>query len=227
MQSYTLLFFADSDIDRRMKRFVRDHLHFKNDLWCIAHRVIRAVRRDAAAAMKSSPTTSFSTMHIRHGDFQFKVVRYAAQDIVDSVSTDIFTTPGELIYVATDERNMSFFEPLQRHYKLKFLEDYMDECGLRSLPSNLLGMIDTIVASRGVRFVGTWFSTFSGYIMRLRGYYSAAVAANRSFYYYEKKKHAMRSLAPPSDPYYTREWPTAWADIDDNHHNPASLSPEP
>ena len=53
MQSYTLLFFADSDIDRRMKRFVRDHLHFKNDLWCIAHRVIRAVRRDAAAASAS------------------------------------------------------------------------------------------------------------------------------------------------------------------------------
>ena len=51
--------------------------------------------------------------------------------------------------------------------------------------------------------------------MRLRGYYSAAVAANDTFYYYEKKKHVMSSTAPPSDPYYTREWPAAWVDIDD------------
>jgi hypothetical protein len=95
------------------------------------------------------------------------------------------------------------------------LDDYMDECDLRSVPSNLLGIVDTIVASRGRRFVGTWFSTFSGYIVRLRGYYSSIAAANETFYYYEKKKHVMSSPEPPSDPYYTREWPTAWVDIDD------------
>ena len=234
MHSYTLFFFADLSIDRRMKRFVRDHLHYNEQLWCLAQRVIQAVRRDArlnAVTMRQQTTAAssapsflrkpeapmepFATMHIRHGDFQFKVVRHGAEDVLSSVSKDILTAPGELVYVATDERNQSFFEPLRKHYQLKFLDDYMDECGLRSLPSNMLGMIDTIVASRGRKFVGTWFSTFSGYIVRLRGYYSAAVAANDTFYYYEKKKHVMSSTAPPSDPYYTREWPAAWVDIDD------------
>ncbi len=32
------------------------------------------------------------------------------------------------------------------------------------------GMIDQVVCTRGEVFVGTWFSTFSGYITRMRGY---------------------------------------------------------
>ena len=50
-------------------------------------------------------------------------------------------------------------------------------------------MIDTIVASRARVFVGTWFSTFSGYITRLRGYYGEAHGEKaHSYYYYAKKK---------------------------------------
>ena len=36
-----------------------------------------------------------------------------------------------------------------------------------------------------------------------------------SYYYYPKKKFAMQSNEPPSDPFYTREWPVAWRHIDD------------
>ena len=101
---------------------------------------------------------------------------------------------------------------LQEKYELKFLDDYMEEAKLKGLPGNMLGMVDTIVASQGRAFVGTWFSTFSGYITRLRGYHGRA---SESFYYYEKKKFAMQSKEPPSDPFYTREWPAAWEGIDD------------
>jgi hypothetical protein len=31
-------------------------------------------------------------------------------------------------------------------------------------------MIDQVVCTRGDIFVGTWFSTFTGYITRMRGY---------------------------------------------------------
>lgn len=33
-----------------------------------------------------------------------------------------------------------------------------------------IGMIDQVVCTRGEIFVGTWFSTFTGYITRMRGY---------------------------------------------------------
>lgn len=41
----------------------------------------------------------------------------------------------------------------------------METAGLKDLDPNLMGMIDTIIASQGRLFVGTWFSTFTGYIV--------------------------------------------------------------
>ncbi len=43
---------------------------------------------------------------------------------------------------------------------------------------NMLGMLDQIVCTRGDIFVGTWFSTFSAYIIRLRGYLHYPDVAN-------------------------------------------------
>ena len=54
---------------------------------------------------------------------------------------------------------------MKEHYNIRFLSDFSDAAGLNQLDPNLLGMIDTIVASRGRLFVGTWFSTFTGYIV--------------------------------------------------------------
>lgn len=51
-----------------------------------------------------------------------------------------------------------------------FLSDYFEPAGLKALNPNFLGMIDQVVAARGEFFVGTWFSTFSAYITRIRGY---------------------------------------------------------
>lgn len=41
-----------------------------------------------------------------------------------------------------------------------------------SASANYFGMIDQLVASRGKIFFGCWFSTFTGYINRIRGYHS-------------------------------------------------------
>ena len=64
-----------------------------------------------------------------------------------------------VIESSLDEKNSTFFEPLAQHYNLRFLSDFEDAAGLKELDPNLMGMIDTIVASRGRLFVGTWFST--------------------------------------------------------------------
>jgi hypothetical protein len=131
---------------------------------------------------------SFSTFHVRHGEFQFKVVRLGAEEIL--ANTLDLLAPGELVYVATDEHDKdSFFGPLRAAYEVKFLDDYFEEANLKSLPKNMLGLVDTLVAAQGRVFVGTWFSTFSGYIIRLRGYFGRHAD---SFYYFAKKKFAMQ-----------------------------------
>eukprot|EP01042_Synura_sphagnicola_P024101 gene24101-30804_t len=46
-------------------------------------------------------------------------------------------------------------------------------------------MIDQVVCVRGEQFIGTWFSTFSGYITRMRGY----LGYKDSSTWYGDKKH--------------------------------------
>jgi hypothetical protein len=73
-------------------------------------------------------------------------------------------------------------------------------------------MIDQIVCTRGRLFMGTWFSTFTGYITRMRGYLGLADNSTR----YTDKKHRDRfqKYEMPRFPFYMREFPLAWENID-------------
>ena len=55
-------------------------------------------------------------------------------------------------------------EPLMKHYKVRFLDDYRKLAGLDDLDPNFVGMIDQVVASKARDFVGTYFSSFSALV---------------------------------------------------------------
>ena len=99
---------------------------------------------------------------------------------------------GKLVYIATDEKNKSFFNDFDRYFpRRKYLDDYIDLADLRDVNPNFLGMIDQVVCTRGEFFVGTWFSTFSGYITRMRGYLGFH---DYSVYYGDKKRRYCYSV---------------------------------
>jgi hypothetical protein len=84
-------------------------------------------------------------------------------------------------------------------------------------------MIDQLVASRGRIFFGCWFSTFTGYINRIRGYHSVRDRLPGSdrgelptTYYYAtpERKLEMHRYTPLRPGFFNREYPTAWRDID-------------
>lgn len=103
------------------------------------------------------------------GDFQYKDVKIPADRMLHNVGQ--FIPKGQLLFIATDERNKSFFDPfLARFPKIHYLDDFMDFADLRDINPNFLGMIDQVICTRGEIFVGTWFSTFTGYITRMRAY---------------------------------------------------------
>ncbi|KAL7531413.1 hypothetical protein ACHAWF_003760 [Thalassiosira exigua] len=163
---YTFLYFPDPKVDHFVKRFVRDFLHYTDIIWCAAGRVIELLRNEATELeISGNGTNDFSTLHARRGDFQYKKVKISAEDWYENTK-DLFH-PKEIIYVATDEKEKEFFEPMAASYNLRFLSDFSHAAGLDELDPNLMGMIDTIIASQGRLFVGTWFSTFTGYIVSL------------------------------------------------------------
>jgi hypothetical protein len=166
---YAMIHFTNPSIDHFFKRFVRDFLHYHDSIFCAAGKVVKAVQAEGLARgfkPDENGAGGFSSLHVRRGDLQYKSVKISAQEWYDNTK-DVWK-PNELLYVATDERKKEFFNDFAAHHDLRYLDDYWDLAGLGDLDGSYMGMIDTIVASRGRTFAGTFFSTFTGFINRMR-----------------------------------------------------------
>jgi hypothetical protein len=215
---YSTLFFSEPAVTNYYKRFVRDFMHYKDSIFCAAGKIVKSLQNEAYSKFEDSAIDEeggggFSTIHARRGEFQYKKVKIAAEEWTANTK-ELWNPNGEVLYIATDEKDKAFFDPLKQEgkYVVKFLDDYWDMANLGDLDGNYMGMIDTIVASRGRVFVGTWFSTFSGYIDRMRGY--SGMSINTMYYGTLDRKDAIHTWAEPNGNYYAREWPTGWVGID-------------
>jgi hypothetical protein len=82
--------------------------------------------------------------------------------------------------------------------------------------------VDQLVAARGKVFFSVYLSTFTGYINRLRGYYSVKEKREgyqdgiiESYHYVgRKQKNFYRSYRALNLLAWCREYPVAWRDID-------------
>jgi len=215
---YAFVFFQDWKQDLWSKRFVRDHIRYVDEIVCAAARIVKAVRERARKHSPSNTKGEYDSFHVRRGDFQYKKVKVEV-DVLISESKDELQEGGSL-YIASDERRKEFFEPLKAKYDVTFLDDYMHL--IEGVNPNYYGMLDQLVAYKGRVFFGTWFSTLSGYINRMRGYYAAKHKLEGyekgilpSYYFVPKqKKMQMAKYMPIKKPIYMREFPTSWRDID-------------
>ena len=144
------------------KRFVRDHVRYIDDIVCAAARIVNAVREKAKAISTTNTAGQYNSFHVRRGDFQYTKVKIDIDRIYDQSKDEL--EEGSLLYIATDEKDKSFFDPLKSHYTITFLDDYKDL--LNGVNPNYYGMLDQLVAYKGEIFFGTWFSTLSGFINR-------------------------------------------------------------
>lgn len=93
-------------------------------------------------------------------------------------------------------------------WKIRFLRDFTRRGLLHDVNPNTLGMIESIVCSRAKLFAGTFFSTFTGYIHRLRGYHGLGEDT-----YYHHKKYVMHLQMRKSVGHgFSREWRAGWTD---------------
>jgi len=216
---YAFVFFEDWRQDLFYKRFIRDYVRYSDKLICAAARVVQAVRdRARSRDPVKNPNGEFDSFHIRRGDFQYKKTRVDADVIYEISHRDL--TEGATVYIATDERDKTFFQPLADHYDVVYLDDYMHL--VEGLDKHYFGMIDQLVTFKSRAFVGTWFSSFSGYINRLRGYYINKYklpgyedGTMKSWYFAPaEKRDEMQEFWPSRLPFYMREFPPAWRDID-------------
>jgi hypothetical protein len=122
---YAFLFFQDWKQDLWMKRFVRDHVRYLDELQCAAARIVSSLRK-RVSDRTDGKSNDFDTIHIRRGDFQFKETRVEGFQIVEQLKKvlDDDTT----LFIATDERDKSFFKAIIDQYAdVVFLDDFITE----------------------------------------------------------------------------------------------------
>ena len=219
---YAILFFIDDKVGNFYKRFARDFLRYPDEVFCAAGKIILALMyennvlagtNNPMADLDAELVGGYSSLHVRRGDLQFKEVTLNSSQWYEN--TKELWKPNEILYIATDERNNTFFDDFRKKHsgRLRFFDDYKVLANLDSIEQTYYGMIDTVVASRGSVFAGTWFSTFSGYIVRLRGYYGMSKYYN--YYSYLPRKFKMHEWMDVGEgSAYAREYPTAWTSID-------------
>lgn len=94
------------------------------------------------------------------------------------------------------------------------LKDFQQKGVLQGANPNWYGMIESIVCSRAKAFAGTYFSTFTGYIHRLRGYHSLELA-KETYYHHAKFKNILQK-SPRVGHGWSREWAMGWTDEEGN-----------
>jgi GDP-fucose protein O-fucosyltransferase len=171
IQFMAYLFFESWEQDLQMKRFLRDHLRFSDIIQCAAARIVEGIREIAALVGNgTNDSGGFDTMHVRREDFKgldvYKDGIIQPHQMIDAK----FFDPLRTVYVATDERDKSFFEALHEHHTILFLHDF--DHLIKGIDPNFYGMIEQLVCAKGDKFVGTYYSTFTGYINRVRGYHA-------------------------------------------------------
>ena len=70
-----MIFFADDWMQSYYKRFVRDYIRYKDELFCEAHNLLQAIRQDARQVAPQE-NGDFYALHIRRGDLEFEVFKF-------------------------------------------------------------------------------------------------------------------------------------------------------
>jgi len=145
-----------SKIDKDVRKLIARHVHYLPSIFDMAQKAINFLG-----------DKHYYAIHIRRNDFQYKHLFISPEEILDNIKDII--PEGSRLYIATDHRDIKFFIPFRKKYKVFFYHDI--EPSLETQHHyNYVPIIEQLICTRAIKFVGNDFSTLSSYAYRLRGY---------------------------------------------------------
>ncbi|MDJ0521683.1 MAG: O-fucosyltransferase family protein [Planctomycetota bacterium] len=188
----TFFLLGDELVERRLRRLVRDALRYRPEIVALAERALRAPVLGRG----------FGAMHVRRGDFhrQYGETQINAERIL--AHTQAVFEPGQTLYLATDESDLSFFDALRTRFHVVTFEDVGVSADVEP---HVTGIVETLIcAAAPGPFVGTRLSTFSNRIATLRGYLATtpagrAAGIDTALYYTQPPLDAAGEACRPYD----------------------------
>jgi hypothetical protein len=177
-QVASLWVFEKTEWEKQLFRALRDGVHYKEEVFDVAARVVAFLGFEGYAAM-----------HVRRNELQYKQVFITANQSLAGAGELIL--PNDTIYLATDEAQPGFFSAFEERGHTVFrYQDFFGPKGgyvLKYVPaahdSKIIGLIEQVICACGRVFLGTELSTFSGHIPRLRGHIGVK---NKNLYFHTK-----------------------------------------
>lgn len=147
-----------TSLDVEIKKLVAKYIKFKSEIFDVAWQFINRLGDQ-----------QYYSIHIRRNDFQYEDVRVSAEKILENIK-DIIPL-GSKLYIATDHKDKSSFYPLFSKYNVIFYDTLLPQINIyKEFNVNWIPLIEQLICTRSIRFVGTKFSTLSSLIFRMRGY---------------------------------------------------------
>ena len=194
--SFYLTFYSNRM--KEVSKYIAKHIHYKEFLFAEAYNIV-----------KQMGDQKYYSIHIRRNDFQYKDLFISAEQIYENIRNVV--KEGSVLYIATDADNLDFFNILNEKYTTRYYSDF-NSVHNKYLNSNLIGIIEQIICSRGKIFIGNKLSTFSSYIYRLRGYMKDI--ENKEYYIntdkclnYNKQKNELSIKIYPT---WIKTWMNTW-----------------
>ncbi len=196
----TMLIGEDETLPALTRRFLKHHVRYHPAIFALAEECIRQL----------PGLFKYHAIHIRRNDFQYEQTRANASTSLGNI--EALLDQGLPVYVATDEVDEEFRRSFRLNHQVYFWEDVMRRYTGPGIPDGLIGPIEQLICAGAHRFIGTDLSTFSTYIVRLRGYLRAPDTAS----YFHTEHYAGPLDAPGTDNMkgrcYLRENPLYWLD---------------
>jgi hypothetical protein len=109
----------------------------------------------------------YYAIHVRRDDFQFKNLFISIEELHENIKN--LVPIGAKLYIATDHKDLSYFNLLKKTYDIVFYNDVVLNTHI-DVDTRYIPAIEQLICTRGIRFIGNEHSTLSSYIYRLRGY---------------------------------------------------------
>jgi len=204
-QVATLVLFESAAQDRTWKAFYRDATVYVPAVYDIASRIIAGL----------GGFGTYAALHVRRNDI-FKDVHIPGAKTAENIANVL--QPGEKLYMSTDEMSKGFFDVLSHdaggERQVLRWHDFVKAGGAvdpGEVSYRLQGLIEQVVCAGSRIFIGTWLSTFSGFIGRLRGYMDAA---EKMLYFHTTFQKGLKEYKPwTTSTEYMHEMSTMWEDV--------------
>ena len=171
-----MLYFSEGSLYNRELLFFDKHAVLSIHDWIIRFIHFAPDIRKRVKTVLQMIGRPFSAIHVRRTDHpsssgvkqEFWLNRLKARNALNLTKT---------LYIATDEQNKDWFKPFSDEgYNLFFPEDFLNELSFENegpaIVQDILGLCEQLICAYADHFVGSYYSTFTMYIKRLRRQFS-------------------------------------------------------